>query len=334
MRGTIGLILVAAAATPVLAQNFPAEMVVVLPEVEVRSGPTKEYHPTSKLRQGEKVLALRQSKDQPGWVAVKPPAGSFSWVNARHVKQVDQRTGYVLGEGNATIPVLPGSSLVDRAPNVESVRIAPGFLVTILDRPLTVEGNTWLPIAPPPTEVRYVPLEALRPADGSSFPGGNPGVAVATIIAQGDQALKTGNVDQARQLYRQAAAQATDHQQRTYLYNRLASLDRTGWTSPGQTGSPGQTASLTKPADNWVTVQAPRWSQWGTLRRAPFERDGQPVYLLENRQGQVLAYVATTPGTSLRDYVGRMVCLYGATVYRPGDALRTHFVLASHVATP
>lgn len=334
MRGTFVLALTFAAAAPLAAQTFPAEMVVVVPDVEVRSGPTREYHPTSKLRQGERVVALRQSKDQPGWVAIKPPPGSFSWVNARHVKQVDARTGYVLGEGNTAIPVLPGSSLVDRAPNVESVRIAPGFLVTILDRPLTVEGNTWLPIAPPPTEVRWVPLEAVRPADGSSIPAGTPGTAVSTIIARGDQALKTGNLDQARELYRQAAAQATDYQQRTYLYNRLASLDKSGWTAPGKTGSTGQTASLTKPGDPWVTVQTARWSQWGTLRRAPFEREGQPVYILENRQGQALAYVVTTAGTSLRDYVGRMVCLFGPTVYRPGDALRTHFVLASHVATP
>ena len=105
----------------VQAQTLPAEMAIIVPEVEVRSGPTKEYFPTSKLRQGERVQVLRESKDQPGWLAIKPPPGSFSWINAKYVKQVDQRTGYVEGDGGQAVPVLPGSSVINKAPNVESV---------------------------------------------------------------------------------------------------------------------------------------------------------------------------------------------------------------------
>src|SRR5207253_6389516 len=59
------------------AQTFPAEMTVTVSEVEVRSGPTKEYYPTGKLRYGDRVLVIRESKDQPGWLAIRPPHGSF-----------------------------------------------------------------------------------------------------------------------------------------------------------------------------------------------------------------------------------------------------------------
>ena len=71
---------------PVAGQDSGNEMVIVIPEVEVRSGPTLEYYPTSKLYYGSKVIVLRESK-QPGWLAIKPPPGSFSWINAKFVKK-------------------------------------------------------------------------------------------------------------------------------------------------------------------------------------------------------------------------------------------------------
>jgi len=106
------------------AQTLPAEMVVTVPQVEVRSGPTKEYYATSVLRQGERVLVLRQSKDQPGWLGHQAPAGSFSWVNAKNVKQVDPRTAYV-DMDSGPVAVMPGSSIINRAPNVSRSRLPP-----------------------------------------------------------------------------------------------------------------------------------------------------------------------------------------------------------------
>jgi hypothetical protein len=62
-----------AVAGPALAQTFPAESAILLPEVEVRSGPSKTFFPTSKLKQNEKVVILRESKEAPGWYEIKPP---------------------------------------------------------------------------------------------------------------------------------------------------------------------------------------------------------------------------------------------------------------------
>src|SRR6266852_4056978 len=84
-----------AVASPTFAQSFPAKMTIVLKEVEVRSGPSKQLYATSKLAQGDTVTVLRECKDQPGWYEIEPPKGSFSWINGKHVKQVDVRHAYV-----------------------------------------------------------------------------------------------------------------------------------------------------------------------------------------------------------------------------------------------
>jgi len=330
-------------------------MTITLPDVEVRSGPTKEYYATGRLRYGDRVLVLRESKDQPGWLAIRPPQGSFSWINAKFVKQVDARTGYVESDGNAPVPVRPGSSLVNKAPDVESVKIPSGSIVTILDKGMNSEGATWLPIVPPPSEARFIPGDSVvrQVASGNNNANFN-GPAAAGYnsnpwIAQAEQALQAGQLDRAKQLYKDAYDRTADVSQKNYAYNRLTSLNQNQWT-PGRPDNPvqGIQPTMVRPATGQVAslqgtpptpgVQAmtypPQWSQWGILRKAPFEKDGQQVYVLENRQGQALLYAVSDPGKSLRDYIGRPVALYGPLTYRADDYLRTHFMTASHVAVP
>ncbi|MBI3411523.1 MAG: hypothetical protein HY040_24610 [Planctomycetes bacterium] len=346
----LGLIAVPSMAA---AQSFPAEMTITATEIEVRCGPTKEYYATSKLRYGERVLVLRESKDQPGWLAIRPPHGSFSWINAHFVKQAagDAHTGYVETEGSVAVPVRPGSSLTNRAPDVESVKVQPGTLVTILDRPVTSDGVIWLPIAPPPTEVRFIPADAVRPQqfanNNQNFNGPQAAnVAGNPLIVQADQAFQAGNIDKAKQLYKEAAEHTEDINQKIYCYNRLSSLQNP-WNPSQSPGNPnqvaqgatpvqtiGQTTSFSRTPAPQVINYPPQWSNYGVLRRAAFEKDGQPMYVLESGKGQVLMYVTSPAGTSLRDYVGRTVALYGSITYRSDDAIRTHFITATHVALP
>lgn len=343
---------------------FPAEMTIVVPDVEVRSGPTKEYYPTTKLTYGQRVVVLRESKDQPGWVAIKPPQGSFSWINAKNVQQVDQRTGYVV-EG-ADVQVLPGSTLVNREPNVESARIKPGHLVVLLDRPMTVGQMVWYPIQPVPTEVRWIPVDAIRPVQTTSAwnqpsPFGQPGAnsaQVQTLLAKADQALNEGNMELARQLYRDAAEKTQDYSQRNYAQTRLSTMPASPWSPNGGSGAyqpipnnqtppgvrpltPGSNMSLgtTPPANQWTQPGAAatppataQWSGWGTLKRTALDKDGQPVFALENSKGQAMMYVVSGTGTSLRDYVNRMICLYGPVYNRNDDPSRLPYMVATHIA--
>jgi hypothetical protein len=293
-------IFLAELASPALvnAQTYPADMVITLSEVEVRGGPTLQYFPTSKLRYGDHVLVMRQSEQQPGWLAIKPPQGSFSWICDKFIKQIDQRTAVVTMDGAS---LKPGSTVSNKAPNFESVKIPVGCIVTIIGAGVTADGKTWMPIQPWPTEVRFIPGEAV----------------------------------QARQLVNNNSAN---------INGQLASLNKSPWNPSQAPGNPaqmnqgnpspvGQTASYTaNPAAAKLISYPPQWTQVGILRRAAFDKDGQPVYALQDNKGKLLLYVNCQPGMTLRDYVGRTVALYGSINYRSDDTLRTHFVTASHVA--
>lgn len=315
MRVALVLLALGLTSSQVGAQTYPAEMPITVAEVEVRSGPTKEYYATSKLRYGDRVLVLRESKDQPGWLAIRPPSGSFSWINARHVKQAkgDPHTGYVETEGNVAVPVRPGSALINRAPDVESVKIQPGTLITILEKPVTADGVTWLPIMPPPSEVRFIPAEAVRP---QQVAGNNPnagGTKTAPVAG-------TPWTLQAEPVSRQLPGHP----------DKMAQGNPPPPTI-GQTTAFSRTPATTSPQ---VITYPAQWSTYGVLRRAAFEKDGLPMYVLETGRGQVLMYVTSASGTSLRDYVGRTVALYGSITYRSDDAIRTHFMTATHLAVP
>ncbi len=345
------------------AQSFPAAVAIIAPEVEARSGPSQQFYATAKLRAGNRVYITREVKDQPGWLEIMPPPRSFSWINTKHVRvSEDQLIGIVHGEPSATVPVKAGSTVVNATPNVVSDNIKVGSIVVFVDTKAKVDdGESYLPIQPHPTERRFLPASAVRlpqPAAGAS--GAGPSGAAASgpaagraLIAQADRAFQIGDHENARRLYKQAADSTSDNQQKAYCYGQLARLDNvpaasaapkqpanTGWMPPGVIGAsnpnpgpaPGVPASL-RPGGN-LTATSSRWSPWGLLRRANFDKDGQPVYVLENSRGTALLYATTQTGFSLKDYVGRTVCLYGPIHYRSDDYLRSSYMIVTHVAVP
>ena len=118
----------------------------------------------------------------------------------------------------------------------------------------------------------------------------------------------------------------------------MASLTEKANSANQMPGFPNQPLQAT-PAVRQTNQTGPQtlnypaqWSQWGTLRKASFDKEGKTSYVLENQKGQTLLYVNSALGTSLKDYVGRTVCLYGPLTYRSDDYLRTHVMTASHVA--
>lgn len=336
-----------AVATPAFAQSYPAEAVILLPEVEVRSGPSKNFFATSKLRQNDKVVVLRESKEAPGWLEIKPPGQSFSWISAKNVKQIDPTHAFVDCDPARPTPVLPGSRVVDQPPNRESMKLTAGTVVVIVDRPLTVQGETWLPIQPHPSEVRYISAESVRPSTVVAATQTGPanwtltpqGYTTNNVLADAEKARGAGDIARARQLYQQVANTASDANQKVYALNMLANLPPTNYTPGLTTSNPklDETRTALSPSSPPVNMQKLKdaaWTSYGRLYETKLTREGgQPLYALDVGQGQTV-YVSTPAGKSLQIYIGRTVSVFGATMYRADSAVRLPFVVATHVAVP
>ena len=156
--GLIAICLALPGASAAWAQGIYSTT-ITQPTAEVRSGPSTDakMYVTNRLRQGEAVVVLEDRPD--GWLAIRPPRGSFTWVLASHLKQV------AVGQPNWVVVTAPGTkvsamvgSSVDPTvrPTVEGAALVQGTQVRALGEPAGPEGARWLPIEPPEAERRYV----------------------------------------------------------------------------------------------------------------------------------------------------------------------------------
>lgn len=136
-----------------LAAEFPFDGYIAAPQAEIASGPGRRFYTTGKLPRGTKVEVYRE--DDAGWLAIRPPEGSFSWIPAEHVEQLDDDMGKVRSATESWI----GTSIEDVKQHKSQVSLKAGEVVQIIDRKkvATEDGEeAWLKIAPPAGEFRYV----------------------------------------------------------------------------------------------------------------------------------------------------------------------------------
>jgi hypothetical protein len=159
MRANWWLICLAAAwAAPLLADDdFPYHAYVAVDGAEVVSGPGHRYYATDRLSRGVKVEVYREEAS--GWLAIRPPAGSFSWIDAQFVlrDEEDERLGHVIEPTPAWI----GTSAERVDEHRQHVTLKADEVVRILGEKQveTEDGEaTWLKIAPPAGEFRWIHL--------------------------------------------------------------------------------------------------------------------------------------------------------------------------------
>jgi len=154
----------------ILASQLPAAeappdvRIVTVPQAQVWCGPSTAngLYPTNILRQGDRVQVERELES--GWLVVRPPAGSFSWINNRFVQSISPTyANYVVNYEGHDVPVLIGSCLKMDRPSKIGVKLPRGAQVRLIagGRPMTDEEGTWLPIEPPEGEVRYLRKEVV-----------------------------------------------------------------------------------------------------------------------------------------------------------------------------
>jgi hypothetical protein len=153
----VAFLLVSCALTARAGEDSPYEAYVAVEGAEVVAGPGHRFYATDLLARGTKVEIYREEAS--GWLAIRPPEGSFSWVPAEFVErsEEDSSTGRVKETTGAWI----GTSVEHVSEHRQHVTLKVGELVDILDQK-TVSGKsgqkTWLKIAPPAGEFRWIHL--------------------------------------------------------------------------------------------------------------------------------------------------------------------------------
>ncbi len=133
--------------------EFPYVAYVKMARTSVRSGPGKVHYASNFLDAGQAIEVWRH--DPGGWLAIRPPAGSVSWVDADQVEttnepgigrvRVDDATAWVGADDESAKKLL------------WQVRLDKGELVEVLGRlQSATTGKPRYKIAPPAGEFRWV----------------------------------------------------------------------------------------------------------------------------------------------------------------------------------
>ena len=141
------------------ADEFPYRAYVLSENVDVAAGPGHRFYATDRLC-GTQVEIYREEAS--GWLAIRPPEGSFSWIPAEFVERLeDDQLGRVKEPTGAWI----GTSVEHVSEHQQQVTLKAGELVQIIgDKTAAAkegEKRTWLKISPPAGEYRWVHLRDL-----------------------------------------------------------------------------------------------------------------------------------------------------------------------------
>lgn len=127
----------------------------------VYSGPSEDYYPTHQLAQGTAVEIYHQSDS--GWMAIRPPSGSFSWIPATDAYLLPGGRSVEITSKNSVSWI--GSSLGTAKQYRWQVQLNPGEQLTKLGEESIKdkEGKEtlWYKIAPPNGEFRWIQKSAV-----------------------------------------------------------------------------------------------------------------------------------------------------------------------------
>jgi hypothetical protein len=158
---TLGLI---CAVSPAQGQDnadmFPYQAIVRSVEAAVYSGPSKVHYVTCNLAQGQTVEVYRHDPD--GWVAIRPPKGSFSLLPASSIEELGNGIGEITEEGTQA---WVGTQLGPVEKPLWQVKLRAGEQVRLLGIATwpDPEGFTtsWYQIDPPAGEFRWIRINEL-----------------------------------------------------------------------------------------------------------------------------------------------------------------------------
>ncbi|HEY2839834.1 MAG TPA: SH3 domain-containing protein [Pirellulales bacterium] len=158
------------------AEPSPYQARVIAAGAPVHSGPGDNFYPTDTLSQGDTVEVYREKAG--GWLAIRPPSGSFSWIAERDLIIKDGGLAEVVRD---EVPSRIGSRINDRH-NAAQVRLKKGEGVEVLGEE-TVNGEKWCKVSPPAGEFRWIQaavVERTGPIQTSASSSSSPSEQPAT----------------------------------------------------------------------------------------------------------------------------------------------------------
>lgn len=179
--------------SPVFAaqvRTFPYTAIVETDGLEVRSGQGRRFYVTNKLKRGTRVIVHRH--DPGGWYMIAPPANSFSWIRAEHVRPTQAGLGVVTA---IDVAIHVGSATGSQFDVLQRF-LSTGDEVVILGKAnLRFEGESiaMVKIKPPQGEWRWVSGESVTPANAKvrsqldTDPFETPSVARGTIQVSAEE---------------------------------------------------------------------------------------------------------------------------------------------------
>ncbi|MFM9058529.1 MAG: hypothetical protein ACKOSQ_05345 [Planctomycetaceae bacterium] len=154
------------------AASLPVTCGLAAAHAYLRSGPGADYYPTERLVRGAEVEVW--AIDAAGWCAVRPVAGSFSWLRADDVERQERDAAADGGGGFSGVVVTDGAvarvgSQLNDLRHVTQVALEAGERVRVREEVTVAAGRhagTWVRIEPPSGEFRWVAGEDLALPEG------------------------------------------------------------------------------------------------------------------------------------------------------------------------
>src|SRR5204862_5144514 len=128
--GTLALALALALAGPARAQKAPDVRYVApaIAEAYCLPGTGSEVYSTNVLHQGDAIEVVEEVPG--GWLKIRPPADSFSWINSRFLNHVTpNQSNWVVAREGVEVPVFIGSMVKNERPKVVGARLTRGAQV-------------------------------------------------------------------------------------------------------------------------------------------------------------------------------------------------------------
>ena len=341
--------------------EFPYTAYVASTDVHVRSGPGRDYYPTAKLNKGEAVEVYRH--DPGGWLAIRPPHGSYSWVSSRHLDVQEDNLAVV---NSQRVVARVGSAFSD-VRDVIQVRLEKDEPVELLEPPMP--DSPWCKIAPPAGEFRWIfskyiqrelpedLAEDQREAGTKLREDGNVrltagddeadspdkrsaraemaddlarlrelehvDIELSAIVAKD---VSQWSFDELHQRVESAIDAAQDPLERgraRVLLDKLARFDDIKRRHEALRNPRVETPDRGAAGAPLRSRPDPRFDATGRLSPVVSQRTGGPQYALVDSSGAVLSFVTPAPGVNLRPFVDKQVGVNGQRGYLT-DLARQH----------